>query len=153
MILLGVNLHRDAIRGDGLDMDTGNWVEFHANDFGGGKVRNEDTLLGAYCPGSNLISNNVSERPPHQTSRDHLFEDDATTRPWLYGGWWRYGEEGPADLLIGLGVRVGRTARIEDGEGNTRSMRTEDGKLHDRVTFRGTHLRLRTKGGKNIHSF
>jgi hypothetical protein len=63
-------------------------------------------------------------------------------RPWLYGNWWTLGDlsEGPYHLpqLIGIGVRLAKTPKIHDAEGNSNKM----------VTYRGSGLRIRTDDGR-----
>jgi hypothetical protein len=59
-------------------------------------------------------------------------------RPWLFGNWWQSEDPNGPLQLIGIGVRLSRTANIEDGEGNT----------SESVRLRGSLIRVRSENGK-----
>jgi hypothetical protein len=66
-------------------------------------------------------------------------------RPWLFGNWWKM-EDSTDDLysdysfpqLIGIGVRVSKSPRIHDAEGNS----------EEEVIYRGSGLRIRIYDGR-----
>jgi hypothetical protein len=69
-----------------------------------------------------------------------IFPDERVVRPWLFGNWYILDTQNSPRQLIGLGVRLGVTARIEEAEGNTK----------EEIYFRGTNLRVRTTVGKYV---
>ena len=154
LILFAVDENKDLINNDhrGIPCNNGAWKQFDpGRTVAPGRTRFEVTVLGAYLPGSNKISGRwPGAVDPPSTGPDkpgYPFRDDTAVRPWLFGSWWRYDDSGPADLLVGLGVRVGQTGLLGDGEGNKTFVQTDQGKVEDHVTFRGTHLRLRVRDG------
>jgi hypothetical protein len=84
--------------------------------------------------------------PVEPDNRIRLLGDDSTVRPWLYGNWWSAAGEGSPTKLVGLGVRLGTTANIEDGEGNF--PKTSDGQSVVHVYFHGSHIRIATDDSK-----
>ena len=59
-------------------------------------------------------------------------------RPWLFGNWYKSGLVGSEQLLmVGLGVRLGTSGKIEDAVGNG----------GDTINIRGSYLRFRTDQG------
>lgn len=60
--------------------------------------------------------------------------------PWLFGNWWQSEKPNEPLQLIGIGVRLSRTANIEDGVGNT----------SDTVEFRGSLIRIRSENGSPL---
>lgn len=85
-------------------------------------------------------------RPPVcRDPRDNLPEGTLSQiRPWLFGSWWKSLQSQLPLQLIGLGVRYGTTARIED------AAQLESDKRRDNdINFRGTFLRVRVDPSKN----
>ncbi len=80
---------------------------------------------------------------PESSPLDTNYTGDVL-RPWLFGNWWKI-EDFTDDLysdysspqLIGIGVRVSKSPRIHDAEGNSK----------EQVMYRGSGLRVRTYDG------
>jgi hypothetical protein len=155
LILVGVVSNRDVINEEfnGVSVRQHGWNSSSCNTLSNGKRQVARTILGAFAEGSynwsGKMPGKLAEIPV--LAKQFPFDSDELVRPWLYGSWWRLWEGEAANWLIGLGVRVGKTGAIEDGEGNEKDMRSKDGTLEDRVTLRGTDLRLRTRIGKFSH--
>ena len=150
LVLAGVVGHRKDINEElNGRSGRGGWIACFGNKLPDGRKRMEQTLGGAFEPGSTVWAGPGpgGEAESSAPAKTFPFESDEDVQPWLYGSWWTHGAPAPADLLVGLGVRVGRTGAIEDGEGNKKT-ESSDGTTRDDVTFRGTHLRIRTRMGR-----
>lgn len=77
------------------------------------------------------------------------FGDDLSVRPWLVGNWWRPRSPDDPWQLMGLGVRLAATPRIEDAEGNGKENEVRGDRGLD-VHFHGSYMRVRTDDGKCI---
>jgi len=157
LILAGVHQTRDEIDREHKGKETaGCWVSFKSTKLndqmdGSHKSRMECTKQGAFCAGSNQqVSQHSGQEVALFAEPEPYafpFEEDSLAKPYIYGNWWSYSKGGLLELLIGLGVRIGKSPLIEDGEGNIRDGFAPDGTLEDVVHHRGTHLRLRKRKG------
>jgi hypothetical protein len=79
-------------------------------------------------------------RPPSYCNPRELFPEDTLKqlRPWLFGTWYRSPQPNKPLQLIGLGVRLGTSPRIED------SLNFEN----DKVWLLGSFLRIRVDSSK-----
>jgi hypothetical protein len=102
--------------------------------------------------GISLSGPAIDHRPPLQVDLKRLFPggtvmqggETETVRVWLFANWYKSGLTGNQTLqLIGLGVRLGTSEKIEDAV-------TLDGAICGReaVVLRGSYLRVRTDSGK-----
>ncbi|KAK5652946.1 hypothetical protein OQA88_9425 [Cercophora sp. LCS_1] len=98
---------------------------------------------GNYMSGSNMYSpDGPNYNGPMWFDPLELFpggEADGL-RPWLFGNWWKSPDPELPLQLVGLGVRIGRTGKVEDGIGNT----------DEKVEFHGTQIRIRVRHNSQI---
>jgi hypothetical protein len=85
-------------------------------------------------------------RPPIEADLERMFPNGTITwngrteqvRPWLFGNWYMSGFVGREQpLMVGLGIRLGTSGKIEDSVDRER----------DTVHIRGSYLRYRTDKG------
>ena len=85
-------------------------------------------------------------RPPTEADLERTFPDGTIVRngrteqvrPWLFGNWYKSGFTGHEQMLmIGLGIRLGTSGKIEDSVNRER----------DTVHIQGSYLRYRTDKG------
>lgn len=147
LILCSVNYIRDEI-----NVSNPGWRRYHSVPLGPDRARMETAIFGQYYPGSfAFTARGTTEQleQPEQPEPSSVFAVDTAVRPYLFGNWWRLNESGPVNQLVGLGVRVGATGAIEDGEGNVRAaQRNREGQIQDSVYLRGTLLRIRVRDGE-----
>ncbi|KAH7074279.1 heterokaryon incompatibility protein-domain-containing protein [Paraphoma chrysanthemicola] len=91
----------------------------------------------------------ADKRPPIEADLEKTFPNGMVTRngkieqvrPWLYGNWYKSAFAGRKQpLMIGLGIRLGTSGKIED------SVDRE----HDTINLRGSYLRYRTDKETNF---
>jgi len=104
------------------------------------------TELGQYNPGTEFFT------PGHDASYRGLglpgcaFVNSEKMKPWLYGSWWTSpgvaaSMNAQSLRLIGIGLRLGTSAELVDGEGNSK----------ETSYLRGTPLRVRALPGMLSH--
>ncbi|KAK3635207.1 hypothetical protein LTR56_014816 [Elasticomyces elasticus] len=106
------------------------------------------TELGPYCPGSQLFTSDDDASSRGRSEAKCTFVNNESIKPYLYGGWWSrpcaHTGTGTENLqLIGLGVRLGTSPRLENGEGNR----------SEQCYLRGTQLRVRALPGTPATTF
>ena len=98
--------------------------------------------LGHYMNGSTRATGGVGIDQP-EDGPDYTFVNDESMKPYLYGNWYRSFAAAVEDQedgelkLIGLGVGLGTSPTIENGEGNS----------SEESHCRGTALRVRAMEG------
>ncbi|KIM99406.1 hypothetical protein OIDMADRAFT_56541 [Oidiodendron maius Zn] len=153
MILGAAMRIRENINEEFNGNDTGRFISFAPSRLHNGRRQTVQTHFGAFCPGT-VGRASPSKPGPGSMSKQFPFENDHAIRPWLFGSWWDLGEvEAKQQQLVGLGVRLGRSAEIENGEGNKAGERMADGSAQDSIKLRGTFLRLRTRADSPFASY
>jgi hypothetical protein len=143
---------RERVDGKHRARSFGGWTSFSGHDLSDGRTLQVTASSGVYGRGSDG-STGIYE-PKDETWRTrpaYEFLNDTEARAWLYGGWW-YSEPHKEKLqLLGLGVRIGKSADLASGEGNGKSKTSKraDGTDHEIVecALHGTQLRLSTDHG------
>jgi hypothetical protein len=154
MILGAAMRIRKDINEELNDTKKGQWIKFAPYKPHNGRRRVVQTHFGAYPPGGGMQTRRGEPGSGTVYTKQFPFENDHAVRPWLFGSWWDLGEvEAKQQQLVGLGVRLGRSAEIEHGEGNKAGVRGSDGSVEDFITLRGTFLRLRTRADSPFASY
>ena len=65
----------------------------------------------------------------------------------LTGIWWAAKHSGGPLQLVGLGVRLAATPKIEDAEGNGQEIQFETGCKYVQIYYHGSYLRIRSEDG------
>ena len=116
-----------------------------------GDIRVEEVRYGRTFSACDDVDGSTADfyKVPPYFNRDY---PRGPLRPFLFGSWWRFKGSPTPDQLVGLGVRLGTTPLIEDGEGNQRAWSQENRNVEEHVTFHGTFIRLRVVDGKDTYN-
>ena len=126
----------------------GGWIT-HTPKVGlpSGKMRTLKIENGNFIPGASgaiqpIVSDGPNYNGPMYFNPLEMFPErdnsKQSLRPWLFGNWWQSENPNGPLQLIGIGVRLSKTANIEDGEGNT----------SETVRLRGSLIRVRSENSK-----
>lgn len=129
-----------------LEADRGGWV-VHSKGLIAGKEISFIGYEGLYVAGGNTVAGTISyNKDPLYLSPQEMFpegdEKVNNIRPWVFGNWWTSGTPAKPLQLMGMGIRLGKTAQIEDAEGNSLKA----------AHLRGTNLRFRTDNSEFKYS-
>jgi hypothetical protein len=92
--------------------------------------------LGRQGLGGSATTGQSYKSPPYMSPLEMFPDGDGEASevlPWIFGNWWTFGTPEKPLQLIGMGVRLSKTPKIEDAEGNS-----------PQVHLRGSNLRFRT---------
>lgn len=97
--------------------------------------------MGKFMPGTNGTYYRVQNESDIDLRKPGWkFQDDSVVKIWLYGNWWAERPRMVPSQLMGLGVRLGNSPNIEDGEGN--NLNNEGG--YRNIRFHGSQIRMKT---------